>query len=228
MIIAQSRRIFFLFSLLIIQFLGTYSYAQKINLDEKRYLKWSSTIELSWDDFWRKTHKTAREQKGNTRAAALVATGVSWSMQVNTKEGTVTFFAPAFLDRKESWTRYNRKNTAADTVQSNHILNHELGHFNITEIYAREGRKLLSEIKANSFEKAGKAFDQITKTIDRKWKKEQERYDRETQHGIDKEKQAEWDTQIAQRLQELEKFCEKEVVVKLREFDIKLSPDKER
>ena len=186
-----------------------FCYAQKKILDTTRYIIWAENINLSWDDFLLKSNTE------NLEAVAFVATGTFWSAEINEKEGIIICYAETYLDRKKSWSLYG-DSAIVDTCDSNYLLNHEMGHFNITEIYARESRRLISNIKANSVEEAFKEIEKITKKImDKRWK-EHIKYDKETEHSKNKEKQAKWDKKIAKRLKELEQYKDIAVSIQLR------------
>ena len=183
------------------------AYAQKAVFNPKQYVLWEENVELSWDYFLLKSNKNAtkNKSKNSVEEAARIATGISWSFEINEKENMIVVYVQTYLDKKASWTLYhNKKKIEADPDNSNKVLNHELGHFNITEIYARKSRMLISEINAKSFGEVDKKVKKIVTDINDKSRKEQKQYDKETAHGTNAEKQAEWDKKIAERLKELE------------------------
>ena len=100
---------------------------------------------------------------------------------------------------KLSWSR--------SPEQSGYILQHEQLHFDITELYARLFRKRLSEnVKtARDIQK----INTIGKVIMRDWDMEQHAYDRETDHSMNEEKQAEWAFHVKERLDALKEFASK-------------------
>ena len=176
-------------------------------LDTTRYIIWKENINFSWDYF------LLKYEPKNVKEAAFIATNISWTTETNEKENIIICYTQTYLDKKESWSLYYNK-IDADSCKSNGLLNHELGHFNIDEIYARESRMLISKIKAKSFEKVYDEIQKIAqKTLNKRFR-EQTKYDEETEHGTNKEKQAEWDKQIAERLRELEQY--KDIVVTIR------------
>ena len=142
--IMSKRKIYICF-LLIMQ-LCTCCYAQD-DLDENRYILWGENMELSLDDFMLK-----RKPK-NAIETAFIRYGFSYSLEQKDKM-TINFNVYVYMDREKSWSRYHGV-ADADSCLS-YVLKHEQGHFDIAEIYARECRMLLSQIKANSFEKAEK------------------------------------------------------------------------
>jgi predicted secreted Zn-dependent protease len=77
---------------------------------------------------------------------------------------------------------------------NDYMLQHEQTHFDITELYARILRKRLSEeIKTI---KDVKKISSIGREITKQWEIEQNTYDDETDHSINKETQAEWNANV--------------------------------
>lgn len=202
----MSKRKIYICFLLIMQFF-TCCYAQD-DFDENRYILWGENIELSWDDFLLKQAK-------DTKGAALISCHFHYSYSIGKAENTIVFEVYVYLEKESSWSIYHGV-TDMDSNESNRVLKHEQGHFDINEIYARECRMLLSKIKANSYEKAKKKYDRITKEIMTKLTDEQTLYDEETNHSINTEKQAEWNKKIAERLKELEAYKDTVVAIKIR------------
>jgi hypothetical protein len=182
-------------------------YAQKEILDKKRYVVWKENLDFSWDYFLLPPPKNNIKE-----AAAIITTSISWSTKTKEKKDIVICYVQTYLDKKKSWSLY-RKNKKITFFESRRLLNHERGHFNMTEIYAREGRMLISKIKVKSFNEVYKEIQKIAKIIDERRK--ENKYDEETEHGKNKEKQAEWDKKIAERLKELEQYKDIAVVIRL-------------
>ena len=84
---------------------------------------------------------------------------------------------------------------------------HEQLHFDITELYARIFRKQLTE-NIKSVRDLSK-IKGMGKQILSDWDKEEDLYDRETEHSINEAKQKEWILNIRQRLDELKDFASK-------------------
>jgi superfamily II DNA helicase RecQ len=182
-------------------------YSQKKVFNPKRYVVWEENMDFSWDYFLLKSSQKS------TKVAAFVVTNISCSFEIDEKENIIICYTQTYLNKKKSWSLYrNKKNANLD--ESNNLLNHERGHFDISEIYARESRMLMSKIETNSFEKAIKQINKIMKEISNKDRKESN-YDKETEHGKNKEKQAEWDKKIAERLKELEQYKDITVVIRM-------------
>jgi len=90
--------------------------------------------------------------------------------------------------------------------KTDYILIHEQGHFDIAEIFARKLNKEMSEYKFdnNSFKEDLK---EIYQSIAIEKDSFQNQYDEETNHSINKEKQAEWQKKIDELLQEYKSYA---------------------
>lgn len=108
--------------------------------------------------------------------------------------------------RKYSWVK-----AAAKTSEQ---LNHEQGYFDLSEVNARRMRKAITTnpIYKNSANKQiGSLYSQAIK--DRA--KDQGQYQKETNFGKNKMKQAEWDKKIKELLKSLDKYAGQAVKVKM-------------
>ncbi|MDR1679610.1 MAG: hypothetical protein LBR81_07525 [Prevotellaceae bacterium] len=212
----MSKRIILILGVLIFQFLFNYSYSKKETFNNKRYIVWEESINLSWSDFLKRYGQNTKYiVKNGIKASAFISVSISYSFERDVTENIFICYIQTILDKKESWSYY-ASNIEKDSCGSNLLLRHELGHFNILEIYAREGRMLVSKIKVRSFDKAYNEVQKIIQKIRHKRTLEQDKYDEETGYGVNKEKQAEWDKKIAERLKELEQYKDTKVIVRLR------------
>ncbi|WP_310392090.1 DUF922 domain-containing protein [Hymenobacter sp.] len=107
----------------------------------------------------------------------------------------------ATFDPATSWLRDPKK-------ASPDLLRHEQLHFDITEIYARLLRQKLVvfQAKANCL-KLQPAFNNLTKGVYTEWSREQNRYDAETNHGLNAARQVYWEKQTQVKLAQLEAFA---------------------
>jgi hypothetical protein len=156
-------------------------------------LRWSASRPLTVNDF-----------KGRPRSAeghaALTSANINTgaSCRDNMFNGT----ARASFDPATSWVRDPARMTPA-------LLRHEQLHFDITEVYARRLRQQLAAMKVPC-NQLGSAFDQVTKAAYAAWQQAEDAYDRDTSHGLQREQQAKWETQVHQQLAELAAFAEEE------------------
>ncbi len=152
------------------------------------FYTWSQKGKLNWSDF-----KGTPDYK--SPEIAITASSVEFSYYT---KGTVIgwqVIAKYFPDR--SWIKKDK--------QSPYVLQHEQVHFDITELYARLFRKRLKESVKTSNDIL--MLKSIGKDILRDWQKTQDLYDKETNHSINEQKQAEWNKKVFDQLQALKDFA---------------------
>lgn len=91
--------------------------------------------------------------------------------------------------------------------ESVYILKHEQTHFDITELYTRKLRQLISQKDFTKVKNVVSEIDRMYKRIANEWQKEENKYDSETQHGINGARQNIWNENIAAQLKELDAFA---------------------
>ncbi|MDO7848162.1 DUF922 domain-containing protein [Hymenobacter sp. M29] len=107
----------------------------------------------------------------------------------------------ATFNPNTSWIRNPATISAA-------LLRHEQIHFDITEVYARLMRQKLLVFQARAdCNKLQPAFNNLTKGVYDQWDREQNRYDAETNHGLNAAKQAYWEKQTQVKLEQLKAFA---------------------
>ncbi len=88
------------------------------------------------------------------------------------------------------------------------LLRHEQLHFDLTEVHARLLRQKLLVFQAKmDCNQLQPAFDNVTKGIYAAWDKEQNRYDLETNHGLNAVRQDYWEKQTQLKLAQLQAFA---------------------
>jgi len=156
-------------------------------------IEWSATRPLTLADFL--AHAPAGEP-----LAALSSTDIRAGAACRDYvfSGTVK----STFDPNTSWLRDAKKATPA-------LLRHEQLHFDLTEVYARLLRQKLVAFQAKAnCEKLQPAFDNLTKPLYTAWNREQNRYDQETNHGLNAVRQAYWEKQTQLRLEQLQAFAQ--------------------
>ena len=156
-------------------------------------IEWSATRPLTLADFL--AHAPAGEP-----LAALSSTDIRAGAACRDYvfSGTVK----ATFDPTTSWLRDAKKATPA-------LLRHEQLHFDITEAYARLMRQKLVAFAAKAdCNKLQPAFNNVTKAVYAAWDNEQNRYDIETNHGLNAVRQAAWEKQTAAKLEMLKPFAQ--------------------
>lgn len=147
---------------------------------------WGEDPKLSWEDFRGKP-----DPESPFVASTHSSIVFSYSMKSVNGELSLTTETDAFFYPEMSWYKKGEVNA--------HILNHEQGHFDITELYARKLRKAFAEYKVT--ENYKKELSAIFTKLNNERQQMQNRYDKETNHSQNVEKEIQWQKLIATELQ---------------------------
>lgn len=151
---------------------------------------WSSASALTPDLFQAKRSKGSG---GYTSAGILFYT--------NEKNGNMIYHVEAFFLKSKSFLKDS----------SIYIMRHEQLHFNISELNAR---RLRQRIIARDFAKVKNIRQEIQRMYDKtaaETQRDQDKYDRETENGLNAVKQKMWSDTIAKQLEELKQFESTEI-----------------
>src|SRR6266567_3162991 len=85
-------------------------------------IDWSATNRLTWNDY---------KGRPDSESGAAATTTSYLGIEYNFKNNTVTYKIVCRFSKNKSWGLY----------KTDHILGHEQGHFDITEIFARKLNK---------------------------------------------------------------------------------------
>jgi hypothetical protein len=135
-------------------------------------IKWNHAQKLSWDDF----KGTPPPDATN---AALTSSGILINFNYNNK--SLDFDITCNFDKTKSWGR----------IKNDHILAHEQGHFDITEIHARKLYKRLKEYRFNK-STVSKDIHELYQAVVNELQQMQHDYDRETDHSRNFFQQKNW------------------------------------
>lgn len=150
-------------------------------------LAWSPDRRLSWEDFKAMPDST-NEHHAMTAANLAVdakCNGNKFNYQVR------CVFLPT-----ESWTKNRR---------SQKLLQHEQMHFDLTEVHARLLRKKL-EALGTSCTTAQNDLNETVSAAFAAWKKDQNRFDEASRHGLNAEVSNAWAIAINKKLDQLEQY----------------------
>jgi hypothetical protein len=131
----------------------------------------------------------------------MAATKVTIKCKPELVNGKVVFTTQALFSKEASWFKPEAKSHI-------NILIHEQLHFDIAELYARYLRKYLAtdkNYKTNTPEDADKMMVYIENNF-KAMESENIRYDIESDHSRNKEKQHQWELDVAKRMKELEAY----------------------
>jgi hypothetical protein len=152
-------------------------------------IQWSPQHRLSWTDFRGKPLKTAY-------AAATTASGISYQFSTMETDGKYE------LDYTVTTYFYPTKSWYQPEVCDEVILSHEQLHFDISELFSRKMRKLLTE--ANFTKKDKAEVKAMYRRIIKELEDFQNLYDHETNFSRDRKQQFIWNKKIAEALQNSE------------------------
>jgi hypothetical protein len=149
--------------------------------------EWQPGNRLTWGDF-------AAAPPDDARHDAETATGITQSRWTCDRGWLAVVGARAYFNRTASFV-------LADKADDE-LLQHEQGHFDLTELYARQLRERIRAIRCANLEPAAMqaAVDVAVRDVDLGFMAESERYDRETEHGRDRASQQEWNQHLRERL----------------------------
>lgn len=150
-------------------------------------IHWKERAKLTWADY---------QGKADPNADAAASTATFLGVEYNFKDGHLGYIITCSFSKSKSWGLH----------KNDYILAHEQGHFDIAEIFARQLHK---KLKAYTFDKKNYQSDlrKIYEEIMAAKEAMQNKYDQETNHSINKEKQAEWQEKIGKELKGLEAFA---------------------
>jgi hypothetical protein len=186
---------------LFISFLSTPAFSQKVvvnvNMQNKIASKNSDTIyydfdkQLKWSDF-------TGTPEANHFGGAITSSGFAFALQSDYDGQTIALNINiySFFLKSKSWKKQN--------INSDYHLLHEQHHFDITRIGAEN---LMNELKKASFTKAN--YQLLIRSIFDKVYNEneflQKKYDLETNHSRDLNKQEEWNEWIKDELSRIKR-----------------------
>ena len=151
------------------------------------FIRWSAVKRLTWNDYLA-TPSTSND------IAAITSTALG--MEYHVRNNSITYNISCRFSKIKSWGRY----------KTDYILQHEQGHFDITELFARKLAKELREYKFNPHKYQDDVGKIYKKLMDEK-EVYQNKYDKETDFSRNKDKQVEWLEKIKDELDELDEYA---------------------
>ena len=155
---------------------------------QDRSMTWSDDLQLQWEDF------NGTPTRGTT-VVAVTASGLSFGFSTKMTETQLvdyTVFVDAHYPDK-SWYVKERANSV--------ILDHERLHFDITELHARKFKQRIAQTKFDL--SINSQMERIHNTITDELRQMQQKYDTETDHSQNVDKQKEWQKFIKVQLDKL-------------------------
>lgn len=154
--------------------------------------------EIVWSDF------KGKPSPQNKLESASTGTTIKLN-PIHVSEDSVVLEVSNYFICDRSWT----------ITDSTIVLEHERGHFYISEIYARKMRKQFVESKFN-LKNLNNDVQNVFKKYNRELDLRQDKYDLETKHSIDRKRQGEWTKQIQAELMQLEEYRQTRIKLGIR------------
>ncbi len=163
------------------------------NVLSAQKITWKEGKKLNWNNFKSKI----KNQKGKN---VVAYTNCGWVYSY------VTSTDPKAPVKIEIKTIFNEHKSWKDSEKINDfILTHEQKHFDIAEIFARKLRKEVAERVKTSGD-FNRLFQGIYDRVLKEYTQFQMSYDQETEHGMDKEKQEDYNVLISNELENLKNY----------------------
>lgn len=146
--------------------------------------RWDFARPLQWTDF------SGKPDTPDTHFAAATYAGLELDVVEVSISGRVSFKVRAVFDCHRSWAHPDRKD--------NDVLAHEQLHFDIAEVYARRLERKLNALQLKVKDK------EVAKKLALKYNeaqmKEQDRFDKDCVHGLDRRNQESWRNNVDREL----------------------------
>jgi len=150
---------------------------------------WDANTKLNWDDF---------QGRPLTISKDVAVPIINLAYKYNPVGDSIIITVQAVFHKKKSWQKKKEANL--------YLLSHEQGHFDLYEIYARKIRKELLKHDKYKRKNAGTYIDKTVAYYTNMLMKEQDLYDNETKHSLDKTMQQEWLQKISDELSALDAY----------------------
>ncbi len=161
------------------------------------FVEYASLSHFHWGLFKGQINQKHINEMGENTGAVTVSSISYTALQVAPDKAKVTITARFHPD--ESWTLYPNLN------KPDEALEHERRHFELTEIYARRLRKLVSNTRYDAGRFKSELNRHFTDLVTQH-RAEQVRYDHETHHSVNEKEQKKWNAKIDEQLAALSAY----------------------
>ena len=161
---------------------------------------WSKDKLLTWNDFKAKPIKSCP-------IAADTDSGFELRSSYNSDDHLIVIDLQTYFIKNKSWYKPDKN--------SENLLKHEQGHFDISELFTRKLHENIIKEKIKE-KNISQRITQLNEKYTYELHKYQDLYDKETEHSINEKKQMEWNEKIAKELKELEKYTETHFTVEVK------------
>jgi hypothetical protein len=163
-------------------------------------IEWSSDRKLTWMDF------QGIEPNGNTYSALNYGGIYLIFEQGDIFSSIVKLRIDNIFNKKLSWTN----------TDSKYILKHEQLHSDIREVYSRLIRKEILKKKFSTLRDVDISVNEIHYKLEQEMNLYQDKYDQETEHSENIEKQKEWNLKVEKLIEELKEYSNPEIIIEIK------------
>ena len=160
----------------------------------ERGMPWSAARPLVWRDF-----QGRPPQAGDEGARTAYGLYYAWSCRGD----AFAFHAVAAFHPLRSWVK---PIVVGHPAESPRVLRHEQMHFDITEVFARRMRQRFATLEGPCARSDGE-LRRLARELVEAEKEMQQRYDRETNHGLLTDRQAAWNADVARMLRAVGRYA---------------------
>ena len=148
---------------------------------------WTPSYKLKWEDFQAKPDS-------NSKFKAVTAASINYT--ITNDEKSFSYKVSCVFYKKRSWRLSNE----------NILLQHEQGHYDLAELFARKMRLAFKKYKFSNPATVKNDIKKIATTIRAERDRINVLYDKETNFSINKKKQLYWSNKIKAELKALEAY----------------------
>ncbi len=155
---------------------------------------WEENNKLSWEDF-------QGEPSNVIPYHANTSSGISysWGLKGALNKFELTYDVESFFITDQSWVK--------PSYENDHLLKHEQLHFDISELFARKLREKLSKVDNSKLSKnSGGQLNKLYEDVAAERGLMQDQFDKETNHGSNKEAELKWQLKVVEELNKLAAF----------------------
>jgi len=162
---------------------------------EESIINWQSQMKLKREDF------KAETRTSNSSKVATTSSGFGYSITDNGGDISGSIFVRFYCNK--SW--WNSKLIETDRVE--YVLEHEQLHFDICELFGRKLYKGVLELR-DSRKLNSKTIDKLQTKLEKQYFNYQDKYDKETNHSVNRVEQYYWNKHISKELAAMSKYSD--------------------
>lgn len=172
--------------------------ASNVGFHKSKYdcvINWNESRKLTWADF------KANKKKSNGSAVATTSTAFGYS--ITDSAGIISGSIYVHFFCNDSWWDHKliQKNNLS------YVLSHEQLHFDICELFGRKLYKAILKLR-DSGRLNSNSIKRLQTKLEKQYSSFQDRYDKETNHSINRTEQHYWSKIVKKELDTLSEYSE--------------------